>query len=237
MSALGGVEFTSSISLSLGMGFTGGQNLLHVSGSSGSDGVLSLGMGLLKGGHLLGVSGSPGLHGSAASSSEGSGLSGSLGFVNLGLSLETSNLLLPFGIGLHLDLVPFLGHESLSVLHELTELLGLDTVIHGAETVLVSSSSRATSGNGLVRIVRVSLTLGTSMGSSSGEADESLFAVVGGIAISLAHTEEFLGAPALGDESGFSLSGGSGYGGNSGDDSNEGSHVFVINNYNFEPVF
>jgi len=126
-----------------------------------------------------------------------------------------------------LDFVPFLGHESLSILHELTELLGLDTVIHGAFAGLSSLSTVVTSGNGLERIIRVSLTLGTFMSSSSGEADEPLLAVVGAIAISLALTEKFLGAPALGDElvkSDGSSRFGSGSG-NSGEGSNEGSHV------------
>jgi len=48
------------------------------------------------------------------------------------------------------------------------------------------------------------------MGSSSGEADESLFAVVGGITISLAHIKLVLGGPALGYKFGGSLNSGGG---------------------------
>jgi hypothetical protein len=84
------------------------------------------------------------------------------------------------------------------VLLEVSELFGLNTVIHGALT------SADTSGDSLVRVVGVSLSLGTSMGSSSGEADESLLAVVGVVTISLAESKLVLGRPALGNKSGHS---------------------------------
>ena len=137
-----------------------------------------------------------------------------------------SHLNFPGFVRCQLDFVPFLSHELLSVLHELGELFGFNAVIHGAQT-----STRA-SGNGLVRVVRVSLGFGTCMGSSSGETDESLYAVVGGITISLAHTKLVLRSPALGDKFGGFFNSGSGNGGNSDEGNNEGSHVYnVINNY------
>jgi len=80
----------------------------------------------------------------------------------------------------HLNSVPLSSHVLLNVHLELSELLGLNAVIHGAQT------STDTSGNSLVRVVGVSLSLGTGMGSSSGEADKSLQAVVSVITISLA---------------------------------------------------
>lgn len=84
---------------------------------------------------------------------------------------------------------------------EVSELLGLNAVIH------VSNTSTGTSGDSLVRVVGVSLSFGTSMGSSSSEADEPLPAVVGVVTISLAKSELVPGIPALRNESGQSFVG------------------------------
>jgi hypothetical protein len=101
----------------------------------------------------------------------------------------------------HLDSEPFSSHVPSHVLLEMSELPGLNAVIHGSLT------SAGTSGDSLERVVGVSLSLGTSMGGSSGEADEPLLAVVGVITISLAKSELVLGRPALRNESGLSASG------------------------------
>lgn len=98
----------------------------------------------------------------------------------------------------HLDFEPFSSHVLSHVHLELSELPGLNAVIHGSIT------SAGTSGDSLERVVGESLFLGTSMGGSSGEADEPLLAVVGVITISLAKSELALGRPALRNESGMS---------------------------------
>jgi hypothetical protein len=97
----------------------------------------------------------------------------------------------PDSSGLEESSVPLGSHELLSILLEFRKLLGLDTVIHGGDTSTLASR------DSLVRVVREGLGLGTSMGSSSGEADESLSAVMGVITISLAETELVLGGPSL----------------------------------------
>jgi hypothetical protein len=111
-------------------------------------------------------------------------------------SAASGQLKFPLSGVAHLDSVPLSSHVPPHVLLEVSELFGLNTVIHGALT------SADTSGDSLVRVVGVSLSLGTSMGSSSGEADKSLLAVVGVVTISLAESKLVLGRPALGNKSG-----------------------------------
>jgi hypothetical protein len=216
----GSGSVTSSDSHSMGVGTLGG------SGSVTSSDSHSMGVGTLGGSGSVTSSSS---HSMGVGTFSGSGFVGtgtSSGSQSMSVGTLFSHLNFPGFVRCQLDFVPFFPHELLSVLHELGELFGFNAVIHGAQT-----STRA-SGNGLVRVVRVSLSFGTCMGSSSGETDESLFAVVGGIAISLAHTKLVLRGPALGDKFGGFLNSSSGNGGNGDEGNNEGSHVYnVINNY------
>jgi hypothetical protein len=209
----GSGSVTSSDSHSMGVGTLGG------SGSVTSSDSHSMGVGTLGGSGSVTSSSS---HSMGVGTFSGSGFVGtgtSSGSQSMSVGTLFSHLNFPGFVRCQLDFVPFFPHELFSVLHELGELFGFNAVIHGAQT-----STRA-SGNGLVRVVRVSLSFGTCMGSSSGETDESLFAVVGGIAISLAHTKLVLRGPALGDKFGGFLNSSSGNGGNGDEGNNESSHV------------
>jgi len=106
-------------------------------------------------------------------------------------SVGLQSSLNPFLGGGHLSVVPLSSHKTLSVLQEVIAFSGCDAVIHGGNT------STNASGNVLVRVVGVSLGLGTSVGGSSGEADESLLAVVVAVTISLAVSKLVLGGPSL----------------------------------------
>jgi hypothetical protein len=70
-----------------------------------------------------------------------------LSFHHSSMGMLFSHLNFPGFVRFHLNIVPFASHELLSVLHELGELLGLNAVIHGAQT------STGTSRNLLVRVV------------------------------------------------------------------------------------
>jgi len=147
MSASLGMELSHFVSSHLsGMGGTSGMvgaEGLHLSGMGGTsstESFHSLGMGgtsSTDGSHLSGVCGT--------SSMVGSHLSGVSDLSSMGMLF--SHLNFPGFVRFHLDPVPFASHELLSVLHELGELLGLNTVIHGAQT------STGTSRNLLVRVV------------------------------------------------------------------------------------
>jgi len=220
-----GVSGASSVGTSLGM-----VSFLSSDGSHSLGMSASLGEGFpsSNGRHSLGMSASLGVESSQVSAMLGSS-SGLMGSDSLevvsSLASEVSHAFSVSAllVGVHSTSVsgqflaggflvlgdpdlPSLGHRSrlanpvfahvlADAFQEGSELSGLDTVVHVLHTFGVS-----TSGNLLVGVSSVGLSEIGGVGEASGEADESLLAVVSRVAISLADTEKFLRAPSHGLE-------------------------------------